>query len=68
MKGLVIINGYPNGEKFLRQGERIAEELRLLGVQTDVVKNGEVCAILNADGRYFHILRLLAVSQLIYSS
>ena len=50
MKGLVIINGYPNGEKFLRQGERIAEELRLLGVQTDVVKNGDVCAILNADG------------------
>lgn len=50
MKGLVIINGYPNGEKFIRQGERIAEELRLLGVPSDVIKNGEVCAVINEDG------------------
>ncbi len=50
MKGTVIINAYPNGEKFLRQGERIANELRLLGVQTDLLKNGEVSAFCNADG------------------
>lgn len=50
MKALVIINGYPNGEKFLRQGARIAEELRALGVPTDVMKNGEVCALLNKNG------------------
>ena len=50
MRGLVVINGYPNGEKFLRQGERIAKELCALGVETDVIKNGDVCALLNADG------------------
>ena len=51
MKGLVIINGYPNGEKFLRQGERIAAELCALGIQTDVLRNGEVVAFLTGDGR-----------------
>lgn len=50
MKGLVIINAYPNGEKFMRQGERIAKELRLLGVETDLVKNGEIFAVCQADG------------------
>ena len=50
MKGLVIINGYPNGEKFLRQGERIAEELRLLGMPTDVLKNGDVYAVFETNG------------------
>ena len=50
MKGLVIINGYPNGEKFLRQGERIAEELHRLGVQVDVIKNGDVSVLLEGDG------------------
>lgn len=50
MKGLVIINAYPNGEKFLRQGERIAAELRLLGIETDVRQNGEVYAALRFDG------------------
>ena len=56
MKGLVIINGYPNGEKFLRQGERIAEELCLLGVPTDVVKNGDVSVLLDKDGSVKHSL------------
>ena len=42
MQGLIIINGHPNGEKFYRQAERIAEELRLLGVETDVYRNGEL--------------------------
>ena len=44
MKGLIVINGYPNGEKFIRQAERIASELRALGVETDVMKNGAVYA------------------------
>ena len=57
MKGLVIINGYPNGDKFIRQGQRIAEELRALGVLTDVVKNGDVTAILEPDGRVKHNLK-----------
>ena len=57
MKGLVIINGYPNGNKFIRQGQRIADELSLLGVSTDVVKNGDVTAILEEDGRIKHNLK-----------
>lgn len=50
MKGLIIINAYPNGEKFIRQAERIATELRALGCETDVVKNGEVFAVIDEDG------------------
>ncbi len=50
MKGLVIINGYPAGEKFLRQGERIAVELTRLGAPTKVVKNGEIYALLGERG------------------
>lgn len=50
MKGLVIINGYPNGEKFLRQGERIAEELRGYNVHVDVIKNGDIGVLLEGDG------------------
>jgi RimK family alpha-L-glutamate ligase len=47
MQGLIIINAYPNGEKFIRQGERIAHELRDLGVSTDVLRNGDIFAILS---------------------
>ncbi len=50
MQGLIIINGYPNGEKFYRQAERIAEELRFLGVETDVYRNGEITAIIRSTG------------------
>ncbi len=50
MKGLVIINGYPSGEKFLRQGERIAKALTSLGLPTDVKKNGEVLAMIENTG------------------
>lgn len=51
MKGLVLINGYPRNEKFLRQGERIANALRGFGVETDVVKNGDIFAVVQADGK-----------------
>ena len=51
MKGLIIINAYPNGEKFYKQSARIAEELRLLGVEVDVVKNGEVTAWIDDCGQ-----------------
>ncbi len=50
MQGIVLINGYPNGEKFIRQGERIAEELCSLGVDTRVFRNGEIYAVLTAEG------------------
>ena len=50
MKGLIIINAYPNGEKFIRQAERIATELRELGCETGVIKNGEVFAVIDENG------------------
>ena len=51
MKGLIIINAYPNGAKFYRQAERIAEELRALGCETDVKRNGEVYASIDENGK-----------------
>ncbi len=50
MKGLVLINAYPNGEKFINQGVRIAEELKGLGVDTDVLKNGEIWTKIDKKG------------------
>ncbi len=50
-RALIVINGYPNGKKFYTQAERIASELRLRGVETDVLKNGEVLAMLTAKGQ-----------------
>ncbi len=50
MKGLVIINGYPAAEKFLRQGERVAKALRELGLETELVQNGEITVCLGEDG------------------
>lgn len=50
MKALVIMNAYPNGEKFYHQSARIAEELQKLGVQTDVVKNGDLSFCVQANG------------------
>ena len=51
MTGLIIINAYPNGAKFLRQAERIKTELCALGCQTDVVKNGEIFAVVDDDAK-----------------
>lgn len=50
MRGLVIINGYPNGEKFYRQGERIRSALEELGVKCDLLENGAAYALLRKDG------------------
>ena len=50
MKGLIIINAYPAGEKFYRQANRIAEELRLLNVEVDILRNGEVYALIDEQG------------------
>lgn len=50
MKGLIVINAYPNGEKFYRQAERIAKELTDLNVAVDVLRNGEVYAWITAKG------------------
>ena len=53
MKGLIVINAYPNGAKFYRQAERIAEELRALGCKMDVKRNGEIYATLSGQGEFF---------------
>ena len=50
MRGLILINAYPNGEKFYKQANRIAEELQKLGVQTDVLKNGELEIAIQDNG------------------
>ena len=50
MRGIVIINGYPNGEKFFRQGERIRAALQAEGIECDLMKNGEACALLSESG------------------
>ena len=50
MKGLVVINAYPNGGKFIRQGERIAAALHAQGIPTDVKKNGEISAQITTKG------------------
>ncbi len=50
MKGLILINAYPKGEKFYRQAERIQEELEKIGVTAQVKRNGEYAAWLSADG------------------
>ena len=50
MRGIVIINGYPNGEKFFRQGERIRAALQAEGIECDLMKNGEACALLSEIG------------------
>lgn len=50
MKGLIVINAYPNGEKFLRQSERIGAELRLRGVETTVLRNGQISFTVGATG------------------
>lgn len=50
MKGIVLINGYPNGEKFIRQGERIAAALRAEGAEVRLVRNGEAYARLEKNG------------------
>ncbi len=50
MKGIVLINGYPSAEKFIRQGERIASALTALGLPTEVKKNGDVYARIDGEG------------------
>ncbi len=50
MQGLIIINAYPAGEKFYHQANRLAEELRLLNIEVDILRNGEVYALLDKQG------------------
>ena len=50
MKGLIVMNAYPNGGKFYRQSDRIKTELEKLGVKTDVLLNGEMVAMLDENG------------------
>lgn len=50
MSGFIVINAYPNGEKFYRQAERIASELTALDVEVDIFRNGEVSAWITEKG------------------
>lgn len=40
MRAAVLVNAYIRSAGMLRQAERVAEELRLLGVETEIVRNG----------------------------
>lgn len=51
MKGIVIMNAYPNGEKFYRQSERIAQALKAAGAEAEVVLNGSLSLSVGPDGR-----------------
>lgn len=50
MRGVVIINGYPTEKKFFTQGEKIQNALCALGVETDLIQNGDVYACVQEDG------------------
>lgn len=50
MKGIILINAYPNGEKFYTQAQRICSELQLLGVETEIVKNGDLHFVMDRKG------------------
>lgn len=54
MQGLVIINGYP-GDKFIRQGERIAKELCGLGLRTKLVRNGAIWSRIHSEGFSYNV-------------
>ncbi len=45
-RAFIIINGYPAGEKFFHQAESIKSALEERGIQTDILKNGEVYALI----------------------
>ena len=51
MKGLIVMNAYPNGEKFYRQSRRIAEELKGIGIETEIRRTSEIDAAIRFDGR-----------------
>ena len=50
MKGIILINAYPNGEKFYRQAKRIRAELQSLGVEAEIVKNGDLSFSIDEKG------------------
>ncbi|MBQ8374887.1 MAG: RimK family alpha-L-glutamate ligase [Clostridia bacterium] len=50
MKALILMNGYLAAEKFYRQSERLAAELEKLGVETEILRNGEVTARIEENG------------------
>lgn len=51
MRGLIVINGYPNAKKFYNQGARILEALQAEGIEAELVKNGEVSVCIDGQGR-----------------
>ena len=51
MKGLIVMNAYPNGEKFYRQSRRIAEEFKGIGIEAEIRRTSEIDAAIRFDGR-----------------
>lgn len=49
MKGIIVVNAYIRTKSQISQAERIAEELRALGVQVDIIKNVNLAFI--AEGK-----------------
>lgn len=57
MKGLILINAYPNGEKFYTQAERISAELTALGCRTEIKRNGEISVCIHENGEVSHNIK-----------
>ncbi len=51
MRGVIMINGYPTEKKFYTQAEKLRDALRGLGVQTDIIKNGDAYALIDGGVR-----------------
>lgn len=49
MRAIVLVNAYIRSPGMIRQAERVAEELRLRGAETAVVKNGDFSAYMHEN-------------------
>lgn len=49
MRAVVLVNAYIRSPGMIRQAERVAEELRLRGAETTVMKNGEFSAYVHEN-------------------
>ena len=49
MRAIVLVNAYIRSPGMIRQAERVAEELRLRGAETSVMKNGEFSAYVHEN-------------------
>ena len=49
MRAIILVNAYIRSPGMIRQAERVAEELRLRGAETAVVKNGDFSAYMHEN-------------------